>query len=1645
LFEVLVGASNSGGSDSRPLVITLLPVLLDQVLTAPYQQMLHYKLVSSESGGGLLYAAQQLPTGLALDSETGVLSGIPETAGTYEIPIHLTRRGATASAVLKLNFTGIAPVIGSTSPVSQTVPYGGSGALSVTASGLPTPSYQWYVGLSGDTSQPIAGTTSPVFATPALTADTRFWVRVSSISGSTDSATFTVGVLPSTNAFLAELTPSSGLLSPPFNPGIFTYTLRVAHASSAISLTSVPEVDGSSVRVQSLAVPAAEPVAVALEVGANPVRVEVTAPDGTTTQTYTLNIDRAPPATANTAATADAGDRSAILAGTVTPNGEATVFFEYGTSDSYGSVTPGIDVSGFDPVPVQALVTGLEPDMLYHYRIVVSSPAGRINGDGLTFVTRPAPPLAATGDPFIDRNSVTTLVGATNPSGRPTTVYFEYGPDTNYGQTTPAATVPAGGNVEDVLFNPPGLTPGMTYHYRLVAENESGRSYGEDVTFQVAPTPGGTEPTPDALPSATILPALDVTSDAALLQASVNPNRGTTFVRFEYGLTPACESSTESRGVGNGTDDLLVAIPVEGLLPGTLYHFRAVATNSVGATTSTSSSFTTAALPPLAVTGDVLGLGVSSARITGSVRARGLQTDVFVEYGENGLDFPNRTRTTPGAVSSIDPVEVQATLSDLPLGRGVFYRLAAERNGTRSTGEVRFFQPDALFGLVQRFTREVPVESRQGTVTVMLNPPGIGGWRFAGERAWRASGASVTGLANGDRVIEFRPVAGYVQPPRETVGVVGGEAPILVGRNYYETPAAPDAGLRVVLEPESIAAPSVPAGSRAQWRLAGESIWRNSGDEIPDLLPGNHLVECRAVPGFATPPVTSVDVISGKVTAFTLTYRSAIAPLLIPPTVVPFATASSSRNLPYAYVGQFRTDSGTHSGFVVKPRVVATTSEAVFDDATLSIRTGMEWLLQRDQGNYEPRPLVPRGAHVFDGYAARRIAEGTPGSLSIESQNLNVAALYFFEDAGRGGYSGFLAGSQQPNEHLVSASLKTLIGYPSGGVIQSNLGRMHATTPSADAFSRVAGQVHASSAIRGLEGMTGGPLCLRFREGAYYPAAIYLGGGAQSLVRAIDSDIVTMFDRAEVSGTGGKNDTGGGITQSSFSAIGTSADPGAIIVNIEPKAARDAGAGWRLTPETTYRVSGFQKNNLTPRDYFLEFKTVSGFQEPATQTVTIQGGKLASITFTYQPVNAAPTITAFANRTITEDATTGAIAFTIDDAEEAASSLTLTKTSSNTVLVPNANIVVGGSGANRTVTVTPAANQSGTATITIKASDGLLTTSQSFVLTVNPVNDAPTISAIANRSINEDSSTGAIAFTIGDVESSLDALQVTHASSNTALVPVSNISLSGSGANRTVTVTPAANQSGTATITVSVSDGSLATSKSFTLTVNPVNDAPTISLISNQSIAFGNPVGPLAFSVADVDTAATLLTVTPASSNPALFPAAGMVVTGTGSNRSLTATPQPGHLGTATLTLTVSDGAANAARSFTVTITGTPKENWRFTNFGSAANSGNAADAADPDGDGQNNRAEFAAGTEPNNPSDFFRVLSSARLASTFRLTVPGRVGRTYALERSASPAGPTWTRVATTGPLAAPGDLELTDPAPTETKGFYRVAVEAP
>ena len=123
-----------------------------------------------------------------------------------------------------------------------------------------------------------------------------------------------------------------------------------------------------------------------------------------------------------------------------------------------------------------------------------------------------------------------------------------------------------------------------------------------------------------------------------------------------------------------------------------------------------------------------------------------------------------------------------------------------------------------------------------------------------------------------------------------------------------------------------------------------------------------------------------------------------------------------------------------------------------------------------------------------------------------------------------------------------------------------------------------------------------------------------------------------------------------------------------------------------------------------------------------TLTVTDGEALTASSAFnvTVTPPNTAPSLTGLAEYQIASPGQTPpAIGFSVGDAETAVELLNVTAISSNTKLVPNANLALGGSGANRTVQVVPVAGQSGTAVIKLRVVDALGASAQAeFIFSV---------------------------------------------------------------------------------------------------------------------------------------------------------------------------------------------------------------------------------------------------------------------------------------------------------------------------------------
>jgi hypothetical protein len=200
---------------------------------------------------------------------------------------------------------------------------------------------------------------------------------------------------------------------------------------------------------------------------------------------------------------------SATLNGTVNSAkaGAATCWFVYGMSTSFGQKAPcSKEVpEGESPVAVQAPLLQLQPDTTYFYRLQASNENGTNPGEPEQDREFKTPGAGIHGEFVSDAAATSARFGATiDPDGAPTTYYFQYSTsDTTACGLSSCATDPAlpgvsvGSGHGDSAASQyvTGLSPGTTYHYRVVALSElAGKSvafYGPDQTFATQIVGGG--------------------------------------------------------------------------------------------------------------------------------------------------------------------------------------------------------------------------------------------------------------------------------------------------------------------------------------------------------------------------------------------------------------------------------------------------------------------------------------------------------------------------------------------------------------------------------------------------------------------------------------------------------------------------------------------------------------------------------------------------------------------------------------------------------------------------------------------------------------------------------------------------------------------------------------------------------------------------------------------------------------------------------------------------------------------------------------------------------------------------------------------------------------------------------------------------
>ncbi len=385
-----------------------------------------------------------------------------------------------------------------------------------------------------------------------------------------------------------------------------------------------------------------------------------------------------------------------------------------------------------------------------------------------------------------------------------------------------------------------------------------------------------------------------------------------------------------------------------------------------------------------------------------------------------------------------------------------------------------------------------------------------------------------------------------------------------------------------------------------------------------------------------------------------------------------------------------------------------------------------------------------------------------------------------------------------------------------------------------------------------------------------------------------------------------------------------------------------------FTARPTIDPDGTLHCDVAPDSYGTSQVTVTALDDGGTADGGHDRSEAQTFTLTILPVNDPPTFSAGGNLTVNEGAgpqrQAWATAIVPGPTNEAGQHVSFAAADDNAALFTfsgRPSIAPDG-----TLTFTAAPFASGIARVTVTARDDGGTanggidssTTASFTITVVPVNQPPTFTPGGDQTVLEDAGAQSVqwATAIGPGSPAESAQTVTLAATN------DNPSLFSAQPAVTqtgvITYTPAADAYGSAHVTVRAQDdggvangGNDTTSRTFALTITPVNDAPSFSTSGNVSVLENAGAQSLAWitsqSPGPANEATQQITYSTSSDNPSLFTAGGQPTLAP--DGTLTFTPAPNAAGSAQLTVTATDdgGTANGGTDSTtatylLTVTG---------------------------------------------------------------------------------------------------------------------------
>jgi phosphodiesterase/alkaline phosphatase D-like protein len=200
--------------------------------------------------------------------------------------------------------------------------------------------------------------------------------------------------------------------------------------------------------------------------------------------------------------------------------------------------------------------------------VVLAAALGLSAAAGTVVGATTSPPTATTGQVVSVLPTSASVAGTVDPRGSATKWYFDYGLSTNEGFGSTSAVTVTGATLgdDDVTATLAGFSPATSYHYRLVATNSAGSSYGGTGIFNTS-----------AAPTVVTAAATALTASAASLNGLVNPEALSTRWYFEYGATTAYGLKTPVKTLAASPNISKVTAPLRNLAPQATYHYRLVA------------------------------------------------------------------------------------------------------------------------------------------------------------------------------------------------------------------------------------------------------------------------------------------------------------------------------------------------------------------------------------------------------------------------------------------------------------------------------------------------------------------------------------------------------------------------------------------------------------------------------------------------------------------------------------------------------------------------------------------------------------------------------------------------------------------------------------------------------------------------------------------------------------------------------------------------------------------------------------------------------------------------------------------------------------------------------------------------------------